>query len=95
VPRLGVAPALQEVEPLPDSLEHLLRGERGGPRCGKLHREREVVERPAEGHCGVTVLLDPGTLPEKSVTASPSDSGSSANSTSPRTRSSSRLVTSN
>ena len=41
---VGVAAALEEIEPLPDPLEQLLRAEQLDPRGGELDREREPVE---------------------------------------------------
>ena len=41
---VGVTAALEEVEPLPDPLEQLLRAEQLDPRGGELDREREAVE---------------------------------------------------
>ena len=41
---VGVAAALEEVEPLPDPLEQLLGAEQLDPRGGELDRERETVE---------------------------------------------------
>ena len=41
---VGITAALEEVEPLPDPLEQLLRAEQLDPRGGELDREREPVE---------------------------------------------------
>ena len=41
---VGVATALEKVEPLPDPLEELLRAEQLDPRGGELDRERQTVE---------------------------------------------------
>ena len=41
---VGIAAALEEVEPLPDPLEQLLGAEQLHPRGGELDREREPVE---------------------------------------------------
>ena len=46
--RVGVAAALEQVEPLREALEDLGRRERRRPRGGELHGEREVVEAAAE-----------------------------------------------
>ena len=41
---VGVTATLEEVEPLPDPLEELLRPEQLDPGGGELDRERETVE---------------------------------------------------
>ena len=62
--RVGVAAALEEVEPLREALEDLPRRERLRARGGELDRERQVVEARAELG-DLVARLEPGALAEE------------------------------
>jgi hypothetical protein len=46
--RIGVARALEQIEPLRETLQDLGRGEHARPGRGQLDRERQVVQPPAQ-----------------------------------------------
>ena len=93
---VGIATALEEIEPLPDPLEQLLRAEQLDASGGELDREREAVEpcgsargRPASRRRSARTAC---ARSRNSVTASASTIGGRSSSTSPAIRSGSRLV---
>ena len=87
---VGVAATLQQVESPRQALQDLRRRQDPRPGSGQLDGEGQVVEAAAQ----LSMVSSPAvrTVPQKSSTASGSASGGTGYSTSPATRSSSRLV---
>ena len=89
---LGVSASFEEVEPPAEPIEDLRRGKHGASRSCELDREREIVEAAAELDDRFVGLRSRALAEEADGVRSVS--GATAYSTSPRMRSSSRLVTS-